>query len=62
MRGKVASVLETLERRYGSYGIETTGGRKELAERVRQADKRSVPVIVRTLAGEIKRRLRIPQP
>ncbi len=57
-RGKVASVLQTLERRYGSYGIGTTGGRKALAERVRQAENRSIPVITRTLGAEIERRLR----
>jgi LAO/AO transport system kinase len=56
-RGKVASVLQTLERRYGSYGIEASGGRKALAGRVRQAGARSVPAITRALADEIEQRL-----
>ena len=57
LRGKVASVLQTLERRYGSYGIEASGGRKALAGRVRQAGARSVPAITRALADEIEQRL-----
>lgn len=60
-RGKIESVLQALERRYGSFGIETTGGREALAERVRQAGGRAVPVITQTLAGEIERRLRSAQ-
>ena len=60
-RGKVASVMQLLERRYGSHGVETTGGRDALAERVRQAPGRSVPLITRTLGAEIERRLRVLQ-
>jgi LAO/AO transport system kinase len=57
-RGKVQSVIQALERRYGSHGIDTTGGRGALAERIRQADGRSTHVITRTLGAEIERRLR----
>jgi LAO/AO transport system kinase len=56
--GKVQIVLEALERRFGSFGIETTGGRDALAERVKQASRRSIPLITRTLGAEIERRLR----
>ena len=57
-RGKVESVVQALERRYGSHGIATTGGRDALVERIQQADGRSIPVITRTLGAEIERRLR----
>ena len=56
--GKVESVVQTLERRYGSYGIETTGGRSALAERVREQGGRSIPAITRTLGDEIEGQLR----
>ena len=54
-------MLQLLEQRYGSHGIGTSGGREGMAERVRQADARPVPVLVRILGAEIKRRLRVLQ-
>ena len=60
-RGKINGVLAALERRYGSHGLEATGGREALAEEVRLAHGRSFPVILRTLSGEIERCLRVAQ-
>ena len=60
--GKVGSVLLALERRFGSYGIESAGGLEALAERVRQAEAQSIPRITRTLAAEIEQLLRALPP
>ncbi|MCG8588946.1 MAG: hypothetical protein MJE66_06610, partial [Proteobacteria bacterium] len=55
-----AFVRETLERRYGSYGLERIGGPSGLAGRVREAGASSTFRLVRDLSQEIEDALRKP--
>ena len=56
--GRIAFVSQALERRYGSYGVETIGGMGAVNERVREAKGSSASGIVDTLASEIEAALR----
>ena len=60
--GDTGREARTAPARFGSFGIESTGGRDALVERVKQASRRSIPLLTRTLGAEIERRLRAAQP
>jgi LAO/AO transport system kinase len=59
-RGRVALVLDALERRYGSYGVERLGGREALRARIRGATAQSGFALVLELGREIEDVLRKP--
>ncbi len=59
-RGRDAGVRETLERRYGSYGIERVGGPEGLAARIAAAPHASPYALVLGLGREIEDALRKP--
>jgi LAO/AO transport system kinase len=59
-RSREAFVLETLENRYGSYGIETLGGRQALLQRVRDEAAASGFALASALGREIEAALREP--
>lgn len=58
-RGREAQVLDTLARRYGSYGVDRIGGRRELEERLRRSRAPSFELI-RDLGREIEESLQKP--
>ncbi len=53
-RSRSAFVLDALERRYGSYGIERIGGRDALQTRLRERPDASGFALVLELGGEIE--------
>ena len=53
LRGRVAYVLESLQRAYGVHGIESAGGREALEQRVR-ASGSATSVLLTTLGQEIE--------
>jgi LAO/AO transport system kinase len=55
-----AFILETLENRYGSYGIEALGGPQALLDRVRGEDAASGFALASELGREIEEALRKP--
>jgi len=57
-RCREAFVLETLENRYGSYGIEALGGRRAVLERLRDEDAASGFALASELGREIEEALR----
>jgi LAO/AO transport system kinase len=59
-RGRTAYVLDTLERRYGSYGVERLGGREALRGRLGGAGDTSAFALVLGLSREIEDALRKP--
>jgi LAO/AO transport system kinase len=59
-RGRESFVLETLERRYGSYGIGTVGGREGVRARVRERSASSSFRLASELGDEIEDALRKP--
>jgi len=61
-RGADSWVLETLERRYGSYGLERLGGRVGLEKRLRDEVSRSPFARVLALGREIEEALAKPRP
>jgi len=61
-RGKEAFVQETLERRYGSYGIAQVGGPTGICCRVRESRDASAFTLVLALGREIEDALRKPLP
>jgi LAO/AO transport system kinase len=61
-RGSNTFVLETLERRYGSHGLERVGGSKGLARRLRDEPGASPFARIRALGREIEEALAKPQP
>jgi len=61
-RGKEAFILETLERRYGSYGSAQLGGSAGIASRVREARDASAFSLVLALGREIEDSFRKPVP
>ncbi len=60
-RGRVTYVLETLEHRYGSYGVAQLGDPRALRDRVRE-DPRSSFRLVDDLGRELEETLRKPAP
>jgi len=58
--GRDAHVVESLTRRYGSYGLEQLGGARAVAERVREESARSTFAWVDVLGREIEDALRKP--
>jgi LAO/AO transport system kinase len=60
MRCREAFVLETLEDRYGSYGIEALGGPEAVLDRVRDEDSASGFALASALGREIEEALRKP--
>jgi LAO/AO transport system kinase len=60
-RGSDAFVLETLERRYGSYGIERLGGRPGLEKRLREGPGASPFARILGLGREIEEALAKPR-
>ncbi len=56
-RGREAHVSEALERRYGSFGIDTLGGRAALAARVRESGPESAFALLASLGREIEEKL-----
>jgi hypothetical protein len=54
-------VLETLENRYGSYGLEAIGGREAVENRVRSEDSPSTLARADALGREIEEALRKPR-
>jgi LAO/AO transport system kinase len=59
-RCRDAFVLECLENRYGSYGLETLGGRRAVSERMRGDASASGFALTAALGDEIETRLRKP--
>jgi LAO/AO transport system kinase len=59
-RGRTAYVLDTVERRYGSYGVERLGGREALRGRLAGAGDASAFALVLGLSREIEDALRKP--
>jgi LAO/AO transport system kinase len=57
-RGRDAQVVEALERRYGSYGVDLLGGRSAVAQRVADAKSDSPFSLLAALGSEIERALR----
>lgn len=55
-RGRETHVLEALERRYGSYGVEALGGRAALAARVRESSAGAFALLA-SLGREIEENL-----
>jgi LAO/AO transport system kinase len=60
-RSRDAFVLETLENRYGSYGLEAIGGREAVENRVRSEDSPSTLARADALGREIEEALRKPR-
>jgi hypothetical protein len=61
-RGRAAEafVLETLERRYGSFGLDAIGGAEPLRARIHEARAESAFALVLRLGREIEDALRKP--
>jgi len=59
-RGREGFVLETLERRYGSYGLARLGGREAVRVRLRDGAHASSFVLAAELGAEIEDALRKP--
>jgi LAO/AO transport system kinase len=59
-RGREASVLESLERRYGSYGLAQLGGREAVRARLRERRDASSFALQAELGREIEDALRKP--
>jgi LAO/AO transport system kinase len=57
-RGREAYVLETLELRYGSYGLDELGGRRALRARIQEHGEHSSFGLVADLSREIEEALR----
>lgn len=57
--GRDARILDTLERRYGSYGLEAVGGRPALAARLAAERATRASALAAQLASEIEARLRV---
>ena len=53
-RGRETQILRSLERRYGSFGLEQLGGRRALLDRVREADEGSAFGLLAQLGQEIE--------
>ena len=59
-RGREAFVLESLQLRYGSYGLEKLGGRRALLARIRENQAASSFALVAELGRELEDALRKP--
>jgi LAO/AO transport system kinase len=55
--GRESFLLESLERRYGSYGLECVGGRDGVLVRARKPSGRSIFGLVLEIGSEIEARL-----
>jgi LAO/AO transport system kinase len=60
LRGRQIQLLQTLERRYGAFGIEQLGGSRALRERVRADDGASAFALLSRLGREIEDALHKP--
>jgi LAO/AO transport system kinase len=60
-RGRDAFVLEALERRYGSYGVDQLGGRRALADRLAERDDAPSFALLADLGREIEEAIRKPE-
>ena len=60
LRGRENQLTQTLERRYGSFGIEQLGGRQALLERVRADGSASTVALLDRIAREIEDLLQKP--
>jgi LAO/AO transport system kinase len=54
LRGRESQLIQTLERRYGSFGVERLGGRGALLERVRADGSTSTVALLDRLGREIE--------
>ena len=61
LRGRATQITKTLERRYGSFGIERLGGRQALRERVRADGAASSVTLLERLGHEIEDVLQKPR-
>ena len=59
-RCRDAFVIESLENRYGSYGVEALGGRKTLADRVASEESATAFALADALGREIEETVRKP--
>jgi len=59
-RGREAFVLEALELRYGSFGVESIGGPPALRARIREDDTATAFALIASLGREIEDALRKP--
>jgi LAO/AO transport system kinase len=57
-RGQLAYLIESLESRYGSFGLERVGGREAVGHRLGENSTGSVFALAQTLASEIEAGLR----
>jgi LAO/AO transport system kinase len=60
VRGRESQLLQMLERRYGSFGMERVGGRQSLLERVRSDGSASTVALLERLGREIEDQLQKP--
>ena len=60
IEGRISTIRATLEKRYGSYGLDRIGGSEGLAVRIREAEDRGVSSLVHSLGLEIEDALRKP--
>jgi LAO/AO transport system kinase len=58
--GRETQILRSLERRYGSFGLEQLGGRRTLLDRVREADDDSTFALLAQFGHEIEAALGKP--
>lgn len=61
LRGRVAYVLESLQRAYGAHGIDRAGGRDALEQRIGSSES-ATSVLLATLGQEIEAQIREPTP
>jgi LAO/AO transport system kinase len=61
LRGRETQLLQTLERRYGSFGMERLGGQQTLLERVRADGSMSTVALLGRLGREIEDALQKPR-
>ena len=61
LRGRETQLIQTLERRYGSFGMERLGGRQALLERVRAEGSASTVALLDRLGREIEDVLQKPR-
>jgi LAO/AO transport system kinase len=59
-RGRESHVIDALERRYGSLGLETLGGAAALARRIRESEAASAFALIACFGHEIEEALRKP--
>ena len=61
LRGRIAFVVDSLQRRYGSYGLARAGGRDAVVARVRSRAGQGTFALIAEIGGEIEDALRKPE-